>query len=148
MRTALRWVPDQLAQFGLGWAYSHIAAAHPRHLAPDVRAGFTTPYAAHDRVAALLPIGRVLLRELRAAELGALVAESPLPVLLVFGSRDLLTPARVLRRIGRPGGAVVLPGCGHCPQVDQPEGLLESVVPFLREATGAPGRPARGAATA
>jgi pimeloyl-ACP methyl ester carboxylesterase len=55
-------------------------------------------------------------------------------VLLVFGARDLLTPARVLRRLGRPGGAVVLPGCAHCPQVDQPAELLTAVLPFLRAA--------------
>ncbi len=146
VRTALRWLPDGVAQFGLGWAYSHVAAAHPRRLAPDVRIGFATPYAARERVSALLPIGRVLLRELRTAKLAGLVAESPIPMLLVFGSRDVLTPARVLRRLGRPGGAVVLPGCGHCPQIDQPDGLLESVVPFLREAAAA--AKIAGAATA
>jgi pimeloyl-ACP methyl ester carboxylesterase len=148
VRTALRWVPDGVAQFGLGWAYSHIAAAHPRRLAPDVRIGFTTPYAAHGKVSALLPLGRVLLRELRTANLAGIVARTTVPVLLVFGSRDVLTPARVLRRLGRPGGAVVLPGCGHCPQIDQPEALLDPVVPFLREAAGAQAGRIAGAATA
>jgi pimeloyl-ACP methyl ester carboxylesterase len=89
------------------------------------------------------PIGRVLLRELQAAQLGTLVASATVPVLLVFGSRDVLTPARVLRRIGRPGGAVVLPGCGHCPQIDQPEALLSQVLPFLRSSV-----PQRSAQTA
>jgi pimeloyl-ACP methyl ester carboxylesterase len=137
LRTALRVVPDRVVQASLGWAYSRIAAAHPRNLDPFVRNGFTSPYAIHDSVPALLPLGRVLLRELRAAELGALVSSATVPVLLVFGSRDLLTPARVLRRIGRPGGAVVLPGCGHCPQVDQPEALLSQVLPFLSGAASA-----------
>lgn len=77
------------------------------------------------------------MRELQTAQLGALVATISVPVLLVFGGRDLLTPARVLRRIGRPGGAVVLPGCGHCPQIDQPEALLTEVLPFLRAAASA-----------
>lgn len=137
VRAALRWVPDRAAQFGLGWAYSHLAAAHPRRLDPTVRRGFSTPYGVPDSVPALLPLGRVLVRELRTAGLGELVAGSRAPVLLVFGSRDLLTPARVLRRIGSPGGAVVLPGCGHCPQIDQPEALLSQVVPFLRSTVSA-----------
>lgn len=138
LRTALRVIPDRVAQFGLGWAYSRIAAADPRHLDPFVRQGFTTPYALHDSVPALLPLGRILLAELRSAALGSLVSDMTAPALLVFGSRDLLTPARVLRRLGRPGGAVVLPGCGHCPQVDQPDALLSQVVPFLREAAADP----------
>jgi pimeloyl-ACP methyl ester carboxylesterase len=96
-----------------------------------VREAFISPYAARDRVAAILPVGRALLDELRTAHLATLVATSSVPVLLVFGSHDLLTPARVLRRIGRDVGAVVLPGCGHCPQIDRPAKLLAEVLPFL-----------------
>ncbi|WP_375479378.1 alpha/beta fold hydrolase [uncultured Jatrophihabitans sp.] len=132
VRAALRCVPSRTAQFGLGWVYSHIAVARPRDLDPSVRRGFCDPYALRDSVAGLMPIGRALVRELRSADLGGLVARSEAPALVVFGARDVLTPARVLRRIGRPGGAVVLPGCGHCPQIDQPAALLSEVLPFLR----------------
>ena len=31
-------------------------------------------------------------------------------------------------------GAIVLPGCGHCPQLDAPDQLLDAVLPFLRSA--------------
>ncbi|MDT4925074.1 MAG: hypothetical protein QOG01_2787 [Pseudonocardiales bacterium] len=134
LRAALRWVPHRTAQAGIGWAYSRLATGHPRDLDPFVRSCFSSPYAIQDSIPALLPLGRVLLRELRSAELGPLVAAATVPVLVVFGSRDVLTPARVLRRIGRPGGAVVLPGCGHCPQIDQPDALLSQVLPFLRSA--------------
>lgn len=138
VRTALRVIPTRAAQFGLGWAYSHVAAADHRRLDPLVRESFLSPYGLGGRLADLLPLGRTLVAELRTANLAALVAASEVPVLLVFGSRDLLTPARVLRRLGRPGGAVVLPGCGHCPQIDQPGELLAHVVPFLRQADDAP----------
>jgi pimeloyl-ACP methyl ester carboxylesterase len=134
LRAALRWVPHRTAQAGIGWAYGRLATGHPRDLDPFVRSCFSSPYAIQDSIPALLPLGRALLRELRAAELGPLVASATVAVLLVFGSRDVLTPARVLRRIGRPGGAVVLPGCGHCPQIDQPDALLSQVRPFLRAA--------------
>jgi pimeloyl-ACP methyl ester carboxylesterase len=136
-RAGMRALPDSAVQFGLGWAYTHLAAADPRRLDPLVWQGFVSPYAARARVSAILPLGRVLLDELRNAQLGSLVATISVPVLLVFGSRDMLTPARVLRRLGRPGGAVVLPGCGHCPQVDQPAALLTEVLPFLTAARSA-----------
>lgn len=129
---SLRALPAGTAQFGLGWFYTHLAAADPRRLDPLVRRGFASPYAVRGRVTSILPLGRALLAELRSAQLGSVVASCAVPILLVFGSRDLLTPARVLRRLDRPGGAVVLSGCGHCPQVDQPAELLSEVLPFLR----------------
>lgn len=145
VRAALRAVPAPAAAFGLGVVYSHLAAAHPRRLAPTVRTGFCSPYARRGSLASLLPIGRALLRDLTSAKLGALVATLEAPVLIVFGSRDLLTPARVLKRMGKPGGAVVLPGCGHCPQIDQPEALLAQVSPFLAAAGSEERRSVRSA---
>ncbi len=132
LRAGLRAVPRGTAQFGIGWFYAHFAC-RPGRLDPFAQASFTLPYAARERVSALLPLGRVLIRELGRAQLASLVATIDVPTLIVFGARDLITPARVLRRLGRPGGAVVLPGCGHCPQLDQPEALLTEVLPFLRE---------------
>jgi pimeloyl-ACP methyl ester carboxylesterase len=134
LRAGLQALPNGTAQYGLGWFYTRIACARPSRLDPSARESFVLPYLARERVSALLPLGRVLLGELRTARLGALVATISVPTLIVFGSRDLLTPGRVLRRLGRPGGAVMLPGCGHCPQIDQPGALLGEVLPFLRVA--------------
>jgi pimeloyl-ACP methyl ester carboxylesterase len=132
IRSGTRAVPESVARFGLGWCYTRLAAADRGRLDPGVLRGFVSPYAMRDRIPSLLPLGRTLLDELRTAELASLVAGATVPVLLVFGSRDLLTPARVLRRLARPDGtAVVLPGCGHCPQIDQPAELLTAVLPFL-----------------
>jgi pimeloyl-ACP methyl ester carboxylesterase len=131
LRAGLRGLPKGSAQYGIGWIYSYIAAARPGRIDPIARSGFSAHYAGRDRFPALFPLARVLLDELRTAHLDALVASASVPVLLVFGSRDLLTPARVLRRLDKPGGAVVLPVCGHCPQVDRPAELLSAVVPFL-----------------
>jgi pimeloyl-ACP methyl ester carboxylesterase len=136
LRAALQVVPESVARFGLGWAYDHVAAAQPDRLDPMTRAGFLRPYVKEGSIPDLLPLGRALLAELRTAGLAALVANLTIPVLVVFGARDMLTPARVLRRLGQPGGAVVLPGCGHCPQVDQPSALLSQVVPFLHDEQG------------
>ena len=132
LRTALRVVPERSAALGLGWFYASIAASDPRRIDPEVRRGFIDPFGERGRVPGLLPIGRTLVRELGGARLGDLIADSTIPTLVVFGSRDLLTPARVVKRLGHSNTVVVLPGCGHCPQIDQPDGLLSEVLPFLR----------------
>ena len=133
LRAGLRGLPKGSAQYGLGWFYTYLAAARPGRIDPIVRNGFSSFYAGRDRLPALLPLGRVLMGELRTAKLAALVASARPAVLVVFGSRDMLTPARVLRRLDKPGGAVVLPSCGHCPQIDRPTELLSAVLPFLSE---------------
>lgn len=128
-----RTLPEDLARFGLGWFYTRFAAADPRRLDPMVRESFVSPYA-RNRISALLPLGRALLEELRTAQLGGLLTGAGVPALLVFGSRDLLTPARVLRHVRPPARpAVVLRGCGHCPQIDRPAELLAAVLPFLSQ---------------
>ena len=132
LRTALRVVPERGAVVGLGWFYARIAAGDPRRLDPDARRGFLDPFGERGRMPGLLPIGRALVRELASARLGDLIGDSSIPTLVVFGSRDLLTPARGARRVGRSTTVVVLPGCGHCPQIDQPDALLSEVLPFLR----------------
>jgi pimeloyl-ACP methyl ester carboxylesterase len=133
LRAALRGLPKGSAQYGLGWFYTYLAAARPSRIDPIVRRGFASHYAGRDRLPALLPLGRALMSELQTAKLAGLVAGAAAPVLVVFGSRDMLTPARVVRRLDKPGGAVVLPSCGHCPQVDRPTELLSAVLPFLSE---------------
>ncbi len=138
LRTALRVMPERGAVSGLGWFHSHIAAGDSRRLDPEVRRDFMDPFGERGRMPGLLPIGRVLLRELGCARLGELIDDSAIPTLIVFGSRDLLTPARAAKRLrrtdaGHSNTAVVLPGCGHCPQIDQPDALLSEVLPFLRQ---------------
>jgi pimeloyl-ACP methyl ester carboxylesterase len=77
------------------------------------------------------------MSELRSARMASLVAISSVPILIVCGAHDLLSPARVVRRLDRPGGAVVLPRCGHCPQIERPQALLAEVLPFLRQVRAA-----------
>ncbi len=56
------------------------------------------------------------------------------PVLILWGSLDSVFPARhasaAAGRLTR-GTAVVLPGCGHLPHVEDPEGVLRVLGPFL-----------------
>lgn len=54
--------------------------------------------------------------------------------LVVVGSLDAATPPELARAlaVSIPGAAFVeLPGCGHCPPLEQPEAFLDVVAPFL-----------------
>lgn len=132
-----RLLPCRTAQAGLGLFYAAVAAADFRMVDPLTRAGFCAPYARRGSLADIVPIGRHLLEELATAGLGQLVAAGDVPTLVVFGGRDLLTPVRSLRRWDGRHAMVVLPQCGHCPQLDDPAALLAELVPFLRPVAAA-----------
>jgi len=56
------------------------------------------------------------------------------PTLVVVGSLDAATPPALARELasGIPGARLVeLPGCGHCPPLQQPAELVAAVAPFL-----------------
>ena len=61
-----------------------------------------------------------------------------MPVLLVWGDSDEIIPIahaqQALRQL-RSGRLAVIPDCGHMPQVERPELLLEAVLPFLAAVT-------------
>jgi pimeloyl-ACP methyl ester carboxylesterase len=62
------------------------------------------------------------------------------PVLLVFGDRDRLVPARLGVRLARElpqAEAVLLPGVGHVPQFEEPEQTLQALTSFLRASSKA-----------
>lgn len=55
------------------------------------------------------------------------------PVLLIWGERDPITPVSAARRVldAVPGSSlVVLPGCGHCPQVQRPARIADLLSDF------------------
>jgi 2-hydroxy-6-oxonona-2,4-dienedioate hydrolase len=58
------------------------------------------------------------------------------PVLILWGALDHVFPARHARAAAerfRKGTAVVFPDCGHMPHVEDPEGVLTALGPFLTE---------------
>ncbi|MEK6278258.1 MAG: alpha/beta hydrolase [Actinomycetota bacterium] len=69
---------------------------------------------------------------------GALASLDP-PALIVWGERDRFVPPKAIERIktALPGAqVVVLPGSGHFPFADDPEGTAGAIVPFLRSRLG------------
>ncbi len=56
------------------------------------------------------------------------------PTLVVVGALDAATPPALARELasGIPGAKLLeLPGCGHCPPLQQPAELVAAIAPFL-----------------
>ncbi|CAM2800643.1 alpha/beta hydrolase [Prescottella defluvii] len=126
-------LPDRYLQQMIGVLYAGAALRHPRRADAQVRAGYTRHYATKEQVAALLAIGRVVIREIAEMPVATMVHELTVPALLLWGANDLLTPARAAGRITRTADrrVAVIPNCGHCPQLDCPSEFLAEVLPFL-----------------
>jgi pimeloyl-ACP methyl ester carboxylesterase len=66
--------------------------------------------------------------------------EQPRPTLVVWGARDPYLKVRLAERQREvfPDARVeLLPGSGHWPQADDPDGVAALVLPFLRDQVGA-----------
>lgn len=128
IRAACSPVPLRQLQQGFGWAYARAASPHPELIDPQALREFALHYADKQRIYALGDLARALLPELRQLDLRAALAGLQMPALQIWGRHDRLVPSRHAR--GEPD-AIVLPGCGHCPQLDAPDRLLAVLVPFL-----------------
>lgn len=134
LRTAAMPVPSPVLRHGIGFAYA--AAAMRRPMQPGfavMRAGFDRYYADKANVLSLLPLGRRVFAGIAAMPVRRLIRETQVPVLLLWGQHDVLTPSRKARSFvdGPSRRVVVIPDCGHCPQLDRPSEFLAEVMPFV-----------------
>jgi pimeloyl-ACP methyl ester carboxylesterase len=56
------------------------------------------------------------------------------PQLVIHGRKDRVIPVHASQRLHKSVPAstlIVLPNCGHCPQLDDPSGLARHVLQFL-----------------
>ncbi|MFH5212201.1 alpha/beta fold hydrolase [Antrihabitans spumae] len=135
LRAATVPVPAALLQKAIGIVYAGASMRHP--LQPGsatVRTSFDTHYAEKSRVLGLFPLGRSVLRGIAELPIRAMVLDSPVPTMLLWGQYDLLTPSRKARSFfaGALRRVVVIADCGHCPQLDKPAEFLDAVLPFVR----------------
>jgi 3-oxoadipate enol-lactonase len=73
-------------------------------------------------------------RALERVDLRAVLRRIDNPTLVVVGELDAATPLDLARELAQEiEGAqfLLLPGCGHCPPLEQPEAFLAAVGPFL-----------------
>jgi pimeloyl-ACP methyl ester carboxylesterase len=127
-------MPEVVVREAVGRAYAGLAYARPREVDPSVVRGFTRHVRTRRDVIRVLATGRRLLPEIRDP---FRLERVRCPVLMVWGERDRMVYAsgaeRVLRAVA--GSRLeVIEHCGHCPQVEAPERVVE----LLDEFGGAP----------
>jgi len=124
-------VPGALVRQLVGGAYRQLAFANPRAAQRQVVSAFAAHHGSRADVARLLASGRRLLPELSAAPFD--LAAVQCPVLLVWGNRDRMVPHSGARLVldALPHTRVeLIDGCGHCPQLEATDRLLELLVDF------------------
>ena len=129
-------VPPPLLQQAMGHGFLYIGLRHPHQDGHDeLRKTFHTHYASKSRLLALLPMARQLFAELPELPVRRMIRELQVPVLLLWGQHDLLTPSKKARSFvnGPTRRVVVIPDCGHLPQVDRPQEFLDTVLGFLEQ---------------
>ena len=114
----------------VGEVYRRLVFHRPRDIDPRVTRAFASHFS--DRVVAgrLLSTGRRLLPELRDCLQPDRIA---CPVLLVWGRQDVMvfqTGARRIMDAVEDSALVTIENCGHCPQLEAPDRLLELLLDF------------------
>jgi pimeloyl-ACP methyl ester carboxylesterase len=126
-------VPSFLLRAAVARLYRRLAFAAPDSIDPGVISAFTWHHRRRGRVAHYLDTAHRLMPELRQPfELGRI----SVPVLLVWGDRDRLVFARGAKRLldTVPGARLeLLPGVGHCPQVEAFGRFTELLLKFSDE---------------
>jgi pimeloyl-ACP methyl ester carboxylesterase len=123
-------VPQVAVRRAVGTTYRVLAFASPRKADEAVVGAFTTHFGSRRDVARLLATGRRVLPELKAP---FNLAEVSCPVLVVWGERDRMVAHSGAEQIvaALPQTRVeLLPRCGHCPQIEEPDRLGELLAEF------------------
>lgn len=123
-------VPEFVVRAAVGEAYRQLAFARPRAVAAEIVAAFTSHHRDRRTVARYLATGRRLLEELRDP---FRLQDVRCPVLLVWGERDRMVPHRGARRVidALPETTYeLIEGCGHCPQIEEPDRFVELLDAF------------------
>jgi pimeloyl-ACP methyl ester carboxylesterase len=126
-------VPSMVLRAAVARLYLQLAFAAPRRVDPRVVSTFTSHHRSRAKVASYLDIAHRLIPELREPfELDRIDS----PVLLVWGDRDRLVFHRGAEKVLDvvPGARLeLLPGVGHCPQIEAPERFAELLEGFCSE---------------
>ncbi len=123
-------VPEVAVRRAVGTTYRVLAFASPRKADEAVVGAFTSHFGSRRDVVRLLATGRRLLPELKAP---FSLAKVSCPVLVVWGERDRMVAHSGAERIvaALPETRVeLLPRCGHCPQIEEPDQLAELLAGF------------------
>lgn len=126
-------LPSAVVRDVVGRVYRVLAFADQGKVESRVVSAFTSHHRDRATVARFLDTGRRLLPELH--EPFEDLAAIPCPVLVVWGTRDRMVMSTGAERIAAalPGARVeLLPGCGHCPQIEEADRFAELLLEFPR----------------
>jgi pimeloyl-ACP methyl ester carboxylesterase len=118
-------VPESAVRRAVGTTYKVLAFASPRKADEGVVAAFTSHVRSRRDVVRILGTGERLLPEIRDPFRLQLIR---CPVLVVWGERDRMVLSSGAERLSEalPGARVeLIPRCGHCPQIEEPDRLAE-----------------------
>jgi pimeloyl-ACP methyl ester carboxylesterase len=140
-------VPEVVVRGLVGRAYRLLAFADPAKASGELVAAFTSHHRDRAAVRRYLATARRMLPEL---DIAAELASIRCPVLLVWGDRDRMVSHRGAELVAAvlPSTRVeVLPGVGHCPQLEATERVVELLLGFASSRSRASGaRRVRGRA--
>jgi len=123
-------IPEIIVREVVGRVYSNLAFSSPGRASAEAVASFTSHIASVDRGQEILATGRRLLPELRSP---FRLERISCPLLLIWGERDRMVFTTGVERVLRTvpySDVEIIPGCGHCPQVEVPEQLVQMLLDF------------------
>lgn len=127
-------VPGPIVRQAVGAVYRQIAFARPTAVKPRVVSSFTNHVGSTKDVGRMLASGRRLRTELRDP---FRLDRVDCPVLVIWGERDrMVSPTgadRLLEGLADVDVEVIA-GCGHCPQIEEPERVVELLGGFCDRA--------------
>lgn len=129
----LTLMPRPMLGWIVGSAYRRMAFADPARVSDRTVQLFAQQLNSRERIHRFLRNARVIVDSF-GRDVQSLERPLPVPVLALWGREDRLVPLRdalaLLERIGDLE-VRILDGCGHSPQLEQPDAFLAAVRPFL-----------------
>ena len=123
-------VPQATLQRAVGSTYRVLAFARPRSADEGVVGAFASHMRTREDLVRMIATGGRLLPEIKAP---FRLDRVRCPVLVVWGERDrmvLATGAEVIVAALPHTRVELLPRCGHCPQIEEPDRLAELLAEF------------------
>jgi pimeloyl-ACP methyl ester carboxylesterase len=123
-------VPESAVRRAVGTTYKVLAFASPRKADGAVVAAFTSHVRSRSDVVRMLGTGERLISEIRDPFRLQLIR---CPLLVVWGERDRMVLSSGAERLAEaiPDARVeLIPRCGHCPQIEEPDLLAELLAEF------------------
>ena len=123
-------MPEAVVRLLVAQVYRQLAFSRPGDAPDELVRMFTRHLASTKAVNHVLAMGRRLLPELQSPPPLAAIR---VPILLVWGDRDRMVTHQGARHVLEAQPAtehVELAGCGHCPQLEEPDRLAAALLGF------------------